>query len=236
MRGRRPPHTDPAFEATKYARGRSNVGLQPAVRGYKVYANPEEYIRLPPPRRAAGGGVWDVFARLRGGPAEGGLVTQAELAQVLWATVGVVDSGERTHVVPADASGLETYVLAGSVRDLSAGAYHYEPRQHALEQLYAAEPRPSLAEALLEDHDLDPYAAALVLTGVPARWRTAFGARTHRLLTLEAGAAVQAAALAAEALGLTSRLVANFFDDELAALLRLDPAAEPPLAVVLFGR
>ena len=235
MRDRRPPH-DPAFEATKYARGRASVSGDGTVAGYKVYANPQEFIRLPHARRTGGVGVWDALAGLRGGLSEGGVVTQGELAQVLWATVGMVDAGSRTHAVPAPTSGLEAYVLAVRVRDLSTGSYHYEPRGHALEQLATDDPRPGLVSALLDESDLDPYAAALVITGVPARWRTAFGPRTHRLLSLEAGAAAQTGALAAEALGLTSRLVACFFDDEVASLLRLDPSAEPALAVVLLGR
>ncbi|MBA2668302.1 MAG: SagB family peptide dehydrogenase [Trueperaceae bacterium] len=234
MRDRRTSH-DP-FEATKYARGRAPVTGDGTVAGYKIYANPQEFIRLPAARRSAGPGVWDVMSGVRGGACEGGAVTQPELAQTLWATAGLVESGGRTHAVPAPASGLEIYVLSGRVRDLSTGSYHYEPRGHALEQLSTDDPRPGLTGALFDQGDLDPYAAALVVTGVPARWRTAYGSRTHRLLTLEAGAAVQAAALAAEALGLTSRLVANFFDDEVASLLRLDPVAEPALAVVLLGR
>jgi SagB-type dehydrogenase family enzyme len=163
------------------------------------------------------------------------MVSQAELGQVLWAAAGVVDGG-RTHAVPAPTSALETYVLAARVRDLSSGCYHYEPRGHALEQLATGDPRPGLAAALMDNADLDPYAAALVVCGVPSRWKTTFGFRTHRLLSLEAGAAVQAATLAAESLGLASLLAASFFDDEVAELLRLDPVAEPPLVVVLLGR
>jgi SagB-type dehydrogenase family enzyme len=234
MRDRRTPH-DP-FEATKYARGRATFTGDGAVAGFKVYANPEEFIRLPHARRVGGAGVWDALAGVRGGVCEGGAVTQPELAQVLWATAGVVEAGGRTHAVPTPTSGLETYVLAARVRDLSTGSYHYEVRGHALEQLSTEDPLPGLTAALLDEGDLDPYAAAVVLTGVPSRWRTAYGSRTHRLLSLEAGSAVQAATVAAEALGLTSRLVACFFDDEVAGLLRLDPASEPPLAVVLLGR
>jgi SagB-type dehydrogenase family enzyme len=235
MRDRRTPH-DPSFEVTKYARGRATVTGDATVAGYKVYANPQEFIRLPHARRSGGVGVWDALSGVRGGLSEGGVIDQGELAQVLWATTGVVEGGGRTHAVPAPTSGLETYVLAARVRELSIGSYHYEPRGHALEQLSTDDPQPGLVAALFDQGDLDPYAAALVVTGVPARWRIAYGSRTHRLLSVEAGAAVQTAALAAEALGLTSRLVASFFDDEVALLLRLDPAAEPPLAVFLLGR
>jgi SagB-type dehydrogenase family enzyme len=226
---------DPAFEASKYARDGVTVGDRPTVAGYKVYANPQELIRLPAVRRSGGHGVWESLAGARG-LSEGGEVSQGELAQVLWAAAGMAEGGSRAHSVPAPTSALETYVLTRRVRDLSSGSYHYEPRGHALEQLSNGDPTSELGSALLGVDDIDPYAAALVVTGVPQRWRPAFGPRTHRLLALEAGSAVQAATVAAEALGLASRLVACFFDDEVSQLLRLDAATEPPLAVLLLGR
>jgi SagB-type dehydrogenase family enzyme len=226
---------DRAFEASKYARDGATVSDRRTVAGYKVYANPQELIRLPAVRRIGGHSVWESLSNARG-LSEGGEVSQGELAHVLWAAAGMAEGGSRAHTVPAPTSALETYVLTARVRDLSSGAYHYEPRGHALEQLSNGDPRPALVASLLDVEDLDPYAAAMVVTGVPQRWQLAYGPRTHRLLALEAGAAVQAAAVAAEALGLASRLVACFFDDEVAQILRLDPAAEPPLAVVLLGR
>jgi SagB-type dehydrogenase family enzyme len=236
MGAHRRPLPDPVLEATRLARGARRVPEQVGGARYKVYANPQEVIHLPKPRRSGGRSLWDTFASPSGSAAEGGLMRQWELGQLLWAAVGILDGGTRAHVSPAMASGLEGYALVRSVKDLSRGVYHYGARDHALEQLSGLDPSAALAAALLDLPDLDPYAAALVVSGVPARWRQAYGARAARLLALEAGASVQAAALAAEGMGLAARLVANFFDDEVAALVQLDVDSEPPLAVMLVGR
>ena len=203
---------------------------------FKVYANPQERVLLPAPDDGQRGDVWDALAGARGEPAEGGSLQQAELGRVLWAMAGLVDGRQRTHLVPGEMSGLEAYVLVHAVRDLSPGRYHYDAREHALEQLALGDGRSDLTRVLLERSDLEAYAATVVLTGVPTRLVAAHGPRTYRLLALEAGAATQAAVVAATALAFTGCLVANFYDTELAALLELDAGLEPPLAVVLLGR
>ena len=203
---------------------------------FKVYANPQERVLLPAPGVGQHSDVWDALAGARGEPAEGGSLQQVELGRVLWAAAGLVDGRQRTHLVPGDMSGLEAYVLVHAVRELSPGRYHYDAREHALEQLALGDVRRDLAQVLLDQGDLEPYAATLVLTGVPTRLVANHGPRAYRLLALEAGAATQASVVAATAMAFTGCLVANFYDSELAALLDLDAGLEPPLAVVLLGR
>ncbi len=207
-----------------------------AASRFKVYANPHERVRLPALDRIRGESVWEALAGARGEPAEGGSLDQDELGRVLWAAAGLIDRRQRTHLVPSEASGLEAYLFVHDVRELSPGRYHYDAREHTLEQLGSGDGRFHLATALLDRPDLEAFAASLVLTGVPARLLPGHGARAYRLLALEAGAAAQAAVVAATALGLTGCLAAGFYDAELAALLELDTALEPPLAVVLLGR
>ena len=218
-------------------RGEPTAPAAGAASRFKVYANPQERIRLPAHGRArTSAQVWDALAGARGEPAEGGWIDQQELGRVLWACAGLIDGRQRTHLVPDQTSGLEAYVVVHTVRELSVGRYHYDAREHTLEQLGSDDARATLARALLDRADLDAFAATLVLTGVPARLVARHGARAYRLMTLEAGAAAQAAVVAATALGLTGCLIAGFYDDEVAALLDLDASLEPPLAVVALGR
>ncbi len=217
-------------------RGEAELPATAAASRFKVYANPQERVRLPTLGRLRADSVWEALAGARGEPAEGGSLSQTELGRVLWAAAGLIDTRQRTHLVPGDASGLEAYVFVHAVRELSPGHYHYDAREHTLEQLGCGDGRARVAATLLDRADLEAFAATLVLTAVPARLVAAHGARAYRLLTLEAGAAAQAAVVAATALGLTGCLVAAFYDTELAALLELDPSLEPPLAVVLLGR
>ena len=217
-------------------RGVAMAPVVAAASRFKVYANPQERVRLPALGRVRSESVWEALAGARGEPAEGGSLDQIELGRVLWAAAGLIDARQRTHVVPGETSGLEAYVFVQAVRELSPGRYHYDAREHTLEQLGGGDVQAELATALLDRPDLEAYAASLVLTGLPARLVAGHGARAYRLLTLEAGAAAQAAVVAATALGLTGCLVAGYYDDEVAGLLELDPAIEPPLAVVLLGR
>lgn len=217
-------------------RGEATAPVAAAASRFKVYANPQERVRLPALDRVRSENVWEALAGARGESAEGGSLDQIELGRVLWAAAGLIDTRQRTHLVPEGTSGLEAYVLVHAVRELSPGRYHYDPREHTLEQLGAGDARAELATALLDRPDLEAFAASLVLTGVPARLVAGHGVRAYRLLTLEAGAAAQAAVVAATALGLTGCFVAGYYDTEVAGLLELDPAIEPPLAVVLLGR
>lgn len=217
-------------------RGATNAPTATASSRFKVYANPQERVRLPALGRPRGGSVWDALAGARGESAEGGVLDQLELGRLLWAAAGLSDARSRTHLVPAETSGLEAYVLVHAVRDLSVGRYHYDAREHTLEQLGCDDARAALALALLDRDDLAAYAATLVLTGVPRRLEQEQGPRAYRSLVFEAGAAAQSSVVAATALGLTGRLVPDFYDGEVASLLDLDARIEPPLAVVLFGR
>lgn len=217
-------------------RGRRVDGAGRVSSRFKVYANPQERVRLPSVGRARGGSVWEALSGARGESAEGGSLDQHELGRVLWAAAGLIDAKARTHLVPGVASGLEAYLLVHGVRDLSVGRYHYDAREHTLEQLGCDDPLPAASHALMDRTDLEAYAATLVLTGVPSRLAAHHGPRAYRHLTFEAGAAAQSAVVAATALGLTGTLVAAYYDGEVASLLDLDPSVEPPLAVVLVGR
>jgi SagB-type dehydrogenase family enzyme len=219
---------------TKFRRGQL-----PAARGrvapkFKVYANPQEIAKLPQPHLKGGSGVWTAMSAARG-EAEGGRVKDSQLAQLLWAAGGFTVGGERVPLVSQSVSSVEVYVLALQVRNLLAGVYHYDPREHSLEHLSVGDPLPALNEALLTDLDLTAQAALLCFTGVPGRHRAVDGGRPYRYIHIDAGAAAQAAALAAAGMGLATRLVTDFYDDELAELIKVDGRDEHPLCLLAVG-
>ncbi len=222
-------------------------GTAPTAR-LKVYANPREVVTLPAPQRRGGPPTWDLLGRAAGGPIEGGQLRSEELAQLLWAAAGTDGAPGPRRVRSGQRSALETYVLVRSVVGLSVGVYHHAPREHALEQLDDRAPDAGLRAALEEvpraagggrsvppADVLEGVAAVVIWTGVLERLPEARG-RAVRHLSFEAGAAAQALAWAAEAVGLTIELLGDFFDDVLAGHLGLDPRREPPLALALVGR
>jgi SagB-type dehydrogenase family enzyme len=202
---------------------------------FKVYANPQEVVALPVPQLKGGQGVWTSLSQARAGLPEGGRLRQAQLSQLLWSAAGFTFGGERTHVSARGVSSLETYVLAHLVEDLFPGAYHYNPRDHTLEQLGNSDPVARLALAALPPLDPGPHALAMCFTGVPGRHRAPAQGRAFRYAYLDAGAAAQAVAIACAALGLAAGFVTDFYDDEVADLLQVDGRSEVPLCVVAVG-
>lgn len=235
MSSRKPRSIGAEFQSqTKFRRGQLPAARGRVAPAFKVYANPKEIAKLPQPHLKGGTGVWTAMSSARG-EAEGGRIKDAQLSQLLWAAAGFTMGGERVPASAQGVSSVEVYVLALQVRNLLAGAYHYDPREHSLAHLSVGDPLPALAEALLTDVDLTAQAALLCFTGVPDRHRAADGGRSYRYLYLDAGAAAQSVALAAGAMGLATRLLTDFYDDELAELLKVDGRDEHPLCLVAVG-
>ena len=90
----------------------------------------------------------------------------------------------------------------------------------------------ALVRACLGQEKTGEAAAAIV--GV-ARLAEGDGARSYRDLLLDAGATAQRIYLGAEALGLTARNLAAFYDDELDALLGLDGEREVAVHLTAVG-
>jgi len=111
----------------------------------------------------------------------------------------------------------EAYLVAGPVPGLSnsAGLYHYQPKEHALElrtQLTAAEWQQLVAVL--------PARSLLVgLTSIHWRESWKYGERAFRYCQHDAGHAIAALAIAAAVLGWQATLLENIEHPDLAALL-----------------
>jgi len=135
---------------------------------------------------------------------------------------------------------VQAYVLAASVAGLAAGAYHYQPVEHALATLRCPKQQHRDVNSLIVraaggQLRAQP-AAVIVLTGAHARVSSKYADFAYRVLFLDAGAA--SAQLEAVAAGLRLRaVVANRWSDEvLLNELDLDPELEPITAVLgLYG-
>lgn len=131
---------------------------------------------------------------------------------------------------------LELYVIAAAVDGLAPGIWHYAPLHHGLEQVRAVSvPRPLLTYLFMGQEQVASGAAILVITAVPGRSLDKYGDRGYRYLLFEAGHAQQNAQLAAAGLGVGSCALGGFFDQELGALLQLDPAREIALYAATLG-
>ena len=226
----------PSFHAhTKFRRGQVQGVSGQGTAAFKVYANPLETVSLPVPDLVDGKGLWASLAASREQISEGGILRQPQASQILWAAAGFTFGRQRTHISATRVSTIETYLVANNVEDMFSGIYHYNPREHTLEYVRGCDPSGPLGEALLSKGEIEANPAAVVFTGVPGRLEIGAKSRAYRYVYQEAGAAAQAAALAAGAIDLIATFEVAFYDDELSSLLQIDGVNEVPLCIVLLG-
>lgn len=163
-------------------------------------------------------------------------LTLSQLGQLLWSAQGVTGrDGARAAPSAGALYPLEVYLVAGMVRDLPAGLYHYRPARHELTRVAAGDCRAELAAAAPSQDWLRTAPAALVIAAGYERTARKYQERAPRYVHMEVGAVAQNVALQAVALGLGTTLVGAFDDAHVQRVLRL-PAAQVPLAILPVGR
>ncbi len=200
----------------------------------------DKQIQLPAPDRENG---WPLFRtmNLRRSVREfqKKTVSLQVLSQVLWAASGLTLKAGDFLLRTAPSAGalypVDIYVFTREVENLSPGLYHFIPAAQALRQRYEGDLSQLLSDAALNQDFLAEASFVLVLTAVFERTTWKYGARGFRYIYLDAGHVAQNAALAAVSLGLGSCPVAAFFDDEVNALLGVNPARESAIYLLAVG-
>jgi SagB-type dehydrogenase family enzyme len=158
----------------------------------------------------------------------------AAAGQLLWAAQGLSVPGRRTTPSAGALYPLEIHLVAARVEGLAPGAYRYRPEPHALQHSGLQVTPEALQSAALGQDAVGMAPAVVVITAVPARSATKYGARADRYAAFEAGAAAQNLALQAVALGLGGVVIGGFDDDAVAGVLQL-PGAERPVVLMPVG-
>lgn len=114
----------------------------------------------------------------------------------------------------------EIYAAASAVQGLEDGVYHYSPLEYRLHRLRPHNPFPASPEATVH----------FFFSAVYFRSAWKYRARSYRYHLLDTGHAVEAMALALNALGCPWVLRLNFDDEAMNRLLGLDPEREVALA------
>lgn len=138
----------------------------------------------------------------------------------------------RGHAALHRSAKLDLYVVAHRVADTPAGVYRFESEPRRLARLRRGELEGALVRACLGQTQTGEAAAALV--GV-ARLSERDDAHDYRDVLIDAGATAQRVYLGAEALGLTARNLAAYYDDELDALLGLDGKRQVAVHLTAVG-
>jgi SagB-type dehydrogenase family enzyme len=163
-------------------------------------------------------------------------LTLAEVSQLLWAAQGFTHpDGLRTAPSAGALYPLDIYVLAGNIKGLPAGIYHYQPREHMLTLIDAGDKRQNLFEAALEQSPVKDAAIVFVISAVYERTTGKYGSRGIRYVHMEVGHAAQNIYLQAEALNLGTVFIGAFYEDEVKAVLQMSEE-EIPLGLMPVGR
>ncbi|MEE8138350.1 MAG: SagB/ThcOx family dehydrogenase [Thermoanaerobaculia bacterium] len=189
------------------------------------------WIRLPPPRRRGTRSLEEALTRRRSvyefadRP-----LTDAELAQLLWAVQGVTSSeGDRTAPSAGALFPLEIYVVTAQ------GLHHYEPPGHQLRRLSSRDLREALFDAGLSQEPLLEAPATFLIAAVYRRTEREYGKRwSPRYIHLEVGHAAQNLLLQAVCLDLSAVPIAAFEEEEVQEALSL-PADHRPLYLIPVG-
>src|SRR5262249_3414531 len=131
---------------------------------------------------------------------------------------------------------VELYLACGELPDLAAGLYHFNPGDLSLRRLRDGDFRAVIAAASGQEPAISRAPAIVIATGV--YWRNAwkYQARTYRHLGWDNGTLTANLLAMAAALGLPSKLVCGFVDEEINRLLDVDASREAGLSLLAIGR
>jgi SagB-type dehydrogenase family enzyme len=227
-------------QLTKYARGGLGVGARAERR-------PEAFKEYPGAARTSvklealpEGSLWEALAARRSRRTfSGAAIGRETLAQLIFAAQGATARGGGLVLRTAPSAGalfpIETYLVVNHVTDIAPGLYHYEVRRAELELMRAGAIGPELAGATLGQDMVARAAVTFIFSAIPDRSSYKYAQRAYRYLYLDAGHIGQNLYLAAEALGLGCCAIGAFLDDEVNALLNLDPRSETVIYLAAIG-
>ncbi len=173
-------------------------------------------------------------------------LTLQEVSQLLWAAYGITKpmhgapSFLRGGLKSAPSAGalypLEIYLVAGEVKDLKAGIYKYDSKNHKLEKLEEGDYRRHLSNAALSQTMIEEAPIDLVYSAVFERTTGKYGDRgRQRYVPMDVGHSGENVYLQATALGLATVSVGAFSDSSVKKVIGM-PAEEVPLYIMPVGR
>jgi SagB-type dehydrogenase family enzyme len=229
-------------QETKYIRGKLSGG--PLVwstkpKTYKTYPDSPK-IKLDNPDVEGGKPLWETIRdrqsirSYRNTPLE-----KKHLSQLLWATQGISREAMGFEFRTSPSAGalypVETYLVLNNVEAIEPGVYHYEVKNHQLEQLKKGDFRIDIARAAL-DQDM-AYSANVVFvwTALFERSKWKYKQRAYRYVYLDAGHIAENLALSAVSLGLGTCQIGALYDEEVNHLVAIDGKEESILYMSAVG-
>jgi SagB-type dehydrogenase family enzyme len=166
-------------------------------------------------------------------------LTLQQLSYLLWASTGLqrTESGYEFRTAPSAGAlyPIETYTIANNVTGLSKGLYHYDIKNHQLEQLQLADFGKKLSAAALGQDFCEAAPIVFLWTAIFQRSKFKYHQRAYRYIYLDAGHIAENLALAAVSLDLGSCQIGAFLDEPINQILDLDGIEESILYLSAVG-
>ena len=130
---------------------------------------------------------------------------------------------------------IETYIAANNVEELKEDIYHYNIKNHLLEEIKLGNFGDKLAYAALDQEMCADASVVFIWTAVVRRSKWKYSQRAYRYIYLDAGHIAENFALAAASVNCVSCHVGAFFDDEINSILDIDGVEESSICLSVVG-
>lgn len=166
-------------------------------------------------------------------------LSKVDLAFLLWAATGIqrIEHGYEFRTAPSAGAlyPIETYIAANNVEDLGEGVYHYNIKNHLLEEIKLGDFGSKLAHAALDQEMCADASVVFIWTAVFGRSKWKYLQRAYRYIYLDAGHVAQNLALASASISCGSCQVGAFFDDEMNSILDIEGLEESAICLSVVG-
>ena len=167
------------------------------------------------------------------------------LAEILFFSAGITRELKypygKYYMRAASATGalypIELYVICDDISpDLVAGVYHFSPPDFSLTQIRKGRYKRYLAAATANNQDIANSAITIIFTSFA--WRNAwkYQARSYRHWFWDSGVIAANLLATTYAMGLPTRIIMGFLDDNVSQLLCLEDQREAAIAMAAIGR
>ena len=227
---------------TKYVRTKSlggNLDWANKPETYKSYPS-SKTVQLPSQLQEATFNFTEVLRRRKSirsfSPKP---LSMADLSFLLWASTGIQRTEHSYEFRTAPSAGalypIETYIAANNVEDLEEGLYHYNIKNHLLEEIKLGSFGVNLAHAALAQEMCADASVVFIWTAVFRRSKWKYSQRAYRYIYLDVGHIAQNLGLAAASINCGSCEVGAFFDDELNSIVGIDGTEESTVCLSVVG-
>ena len=206
---------------------------------YKSYPS-NKIIQLPNPFREATISFTEALKRRKSVRSfSTNPLKKIELAFLLWASTGIQRTEHDYEFRTAPSAGalypIETYIATNNVEEIEKGIYHYNIKNHFLEEIKLGDFGGNLAHAALNQKMCATSSVVFIWTAIFERSKWKYSQRAYRYIYLDAGHIGQNLALAATSISCGSCHVGAFFDDEINSILGIDGVEESAIYLSVVG-